>query len=280
MSYDQRKGVITLVPKKDKDRTNLKNWRPISLLNFDYKLVAKVLANRIIDSLPKLIDPDQTGYIKERFIGENIRTISDLIAYTNLKNIPGLILLVDFEKAFDTVEWYYLEKVLSIFGFGNSFKSWVKILYTDISSCIINDGYTSNFFNLSRGVRQGCPLSPYLFVLCVEILAIAIRQNKNIRGIKIGETEFKISQLADDTTCFLSDEESGYEVLNIMQRFYKLSGLKINLNKTEAIWIGSKRNYKPGTLPVKWSRGEFFSLGVWFNSENENNAFDKNLKTK
>lgn len=82
MSYDQRKGVITLVPKKDKDKTNLKNWRPISLLNCDYKLVAKVLANRIIDILPKLINPDQTGYIKERFIGENIRTISYLIAYT------------------------------------------------------------------------------------------------------------------------------------------------------------------------------------------------------
>lgn len=127
MSYDQRKGVITLVPKKDKDRTNLKNWRPLSLLNFDYKLVAKVLAYRIIDSLPKLIDPDQTGYIKERFIGENIRTISDLIAYTNLKNIPGLILLVDFEKAFDTVEWYYLEKVLSVFGFGNSSKFYILI---------------------------------------------------------------------------------------------------------------------------------------------------------
>lgn len=180
--------------------------------------------------------------MKNRFIGENIRTISDLITLTNLKNIPGLILLVDFEKAFDTVEWSYSNRVLNIFGFEDSFKSWVKILYTDISSCIINDGFTSNFFNIGRGVRQGCPLSPYLhvLVLCVEILAIATsrRQNKKIRDIKIGDTEFKISQLADDTTCFLSDDESGFEVLNIMQTFHSLSGLKINLNKTEAIWIG------------------------------------------
>lgn len=114
----------------------------------------------------------------------------------------------------------------------------------------------------------------------MEILAIAIRQNKNIRGIRIGDTEFKISQLADDTTCFLNDEESGFEVLNIMQSFHSLSGLKINLNKTEAIWIGSKRNHKPGTLPVKWSRGDFFTLGIWFNSEDENNVINKNLKTK
>lgn len=104
MSNYQRKGVITLVPKKDKDRTNLKNWRPISWLNFDYKIVAKVSANRIIGILPKLIDSFQTGYMKNMFIGENIRTISDLITLTNLKNIPGLILLVDFEKAFDTIE--------------------------------------------------------------------------------------------------------------------------------------------------------------------------------
>lgn len=148
------------------------------MLNFDYKIVAKVIANRVIGILPKLIDSDQTGYMKNRFICENIRTITDLITLTNLKNIPGLILLVDFEKAFDTVEWSYLNRILNIFGFEDSFKSWVKILYTDFSSCIINDGFTSNFFNISRGVRQGCPLSPYLFVLCVEILAIAIRQNK------------------------------------------------------------------------------------------------------
>lgn len=150
------------------------------MINFDYTIVAKVLANRVIGILPKLIDSDQTGYMKNRFIGENIRTISDLITLTNLKNMPGLILLVDFEKAFDTVEWSYSNRVLNIFGFEDSFKSWVKILYTDISSCIINDGFTSNFFNIGRGVRQGCPLSPYLLVLCVEILAIAtsIRQNK------------------------------------------------------------------------------------------------------
>lgn len=96
--------------------------------------------------------------MKNRFIGENIRTISDLITLTNLKNIPGLILLVDFEKAFDTVEWSYLDRVLNVFGFGGSFKSWVKILYTDISSCIINDGFTSNFFQYQQWIKTGLSL--------------------------------------------------------------------------------------------------------------------------
>lgn len=86
------------------------------MLNIDYKIDAKVLANRVICILPNLIDSDQTGYIKNRFIGENIRTISDLITLTNLKSIPGLILLIDFEKAFDTVKWSYLDRVLNIFG--------------------------------------------------------------------------------------------------------------------------------------------------------------------
>lgn len=89
-SNDQRKGVITLVRQKDKDRTNLKTWRPIFLFNFDYKIVAKVLAIRVIGILLKFIDSDQTGYMKNKFIGENIRTIPDLITLTNLKKHPRL----------------------------------------------------------------------------------------------------------------------------------------------------------------------------------------------
>ena len=280
LSIDQRKSIITLVPKKEKDRRLLKNWRPISLLNCDYKILSKVLARRIRKLLPQIIDNDQTGYIENRFIGENIRTISDLIHYTSLKNIPGLILLVDFEKAFDTVEWKYLDKVLDTFGFGESFRLWVKILYTDITSCVINNGVSTPFFEISRGVRQGCPLSPYLFILCVELLAIAIRNNKHIQGINIGETEFKISQLADDTTCFLSDEKSGIELLKIIQNFKHCSGLKINLDKTEAIWIGRCKHFKPGILPVKWSNGQFFTLGIWFSSKGEEETLRKNFGTK
>ena len=103
-------GVISLIPKKDKDKNYLKNWRPISLLNNDYKIAAKVLALRLEKVLPTIISSSQTGYVRGRFIGESIRMISDIMSFTKAKNIPGLAVFLDFEKAFDSIEWKYLHK--------------------------------------------------------------------------------------------------------------------------------------------------------------------------
>lgn len=280
LSTDQRRGIITLTPKKDKDRTVLSNWRPISLLNVDYKILAKVIATRMKPYLPDIINSDQTGYVANRYIGENLRLISDVILYTNLKNNPGLILLVDFEKAFDTIEWHFIQKSLAAFNFGVTFRKWVALLYTDISSTVVNNGFSSDSFKVERGVRQGCPLSPFLFILAAEILAIAIRENKNISGIKIGEVEVKLSQLADDTTCFFSDEKSAKICLKVFDDFKNLSGLKVNLSKTEAIWIGRDKFNREGSLPIKWSN-YFKTLGMKFDihtdvrNENLDNCIEK-----
>ena len=202
LSVTQRRGIIKLIPKKDAEPDLIKNWRPISLLNCDYKIVAKAIANRFKQVIPNIINYDQSGFLKGRFIGENIRLIDGIIKYTAAKNIPGLLLFLDFEKAFDTVEWSFLPKTLQCYNFWQSAINW-KLFYHNTESCILNNGWSSNFFKLERGVRQGCPLSPYLFILCVEILAETIRQNKNIKGIKINEQEVKISQYADDTTLIL-----------------------------------------------------------------------------
>ena len=164
LSVDQRRGVISLIPKKDRSREFLKNWRPLSLLNVDYKILAKALAMRLQKFLPILINEDQTGYVKGRYIGENIRLISDIIQYYKDRNLSGLLLLVDFEKAFDTIEWSFIDRVLLSFNFGTLFRKWVKIIYCNVHSCVINNGYISEFFPQSRGVRQGCPLLlSYLF---------------------------------------------------------------------------------------------------------------------
>ncbi len=160
---------------------------------------------RLKKVLPSTIDSDQTGFLEGRYIGENIRTIADLIEYTSLKDMPGILLLIDFEKAFDTVKWSYIIKCLKYFNFGDSFIHWVKVLYNKIESTVIKNGYTSDHFRLFRGIRQGYPISPYLFIIVVEVLAISIRANKNIRGIQDESTELKISQLADDTTLVLLD---------------------------------------------------------------------------
>ena len=130
--------------------------------------------------LPKLVSDDQTGLIRDRFIGENIRLIDSIIKYTKAKNMPGLLLFLDFEKAFNTLEWPLIRKTLEHFGFGPSLLNWLEVFYSNSESCILNNGWASNFFELNRGVRQGCPLSPYLFILSVEVLANVICQKRRL----------------------------------------------------------------------------------------------------
>ena len=197
-----RRGVLSLIPKKDKDLRYLKSWRPVSLLATDYKILAKALSIRLEQVMPSLISCDQVGYIKGRFIGENVRIIEDILSYTTTKHIPGLLILIDFEKAFDTVEWNFLFKSLKSYNIGSEFISWVKLLYNNITSCTVNNGHLSPSFKLSRGVRQGCPLSAFLFILVSEIISLSLKSDKGVKGIKIAGTEYKICQLADDTTIF------------------------------------------------------------------------------
>jgi hypothetical protein len=184
LSIDQRRGVINLIPKKDKDPRLLKNWRPISLLNTDYKIITKTLANRIKKVLPSVINPDQVAYLKNRFIGQNIRTIMDIMGYTRLKNKNGIIAFLDFEKAFDTIRWSVIYDALEIFNLGQNFISWVHTIYNESEACVTNNGFSSPFFKLQRGVRQGCPLSAYLFIMVVELLANKIRKSDNIKELK------------------------------------------------------------------------------------------------
>ena len=152
----------------------------------------KSIASRIRKVLTKIINNDQTGFLKGRFIGENIRLIDSIIDYTNAEKIPGLLLFVDFEKAFDSIEWSFIEKTLKYYNFGTFLVTWVIVFYTDISRCVLNNGWSSEFFNLGRGVRQGCPLSPYLFILCAEILGNTVRKYNEVLGIKIFHTECKL----------------------------------------------------------------------------------------
>ena len=276
LSISQRRGLITLLPKKNKPRQYLKNWRPITLLNCDYKIAAKTIATRLKKVLPHLINNDQTGFLKGRFIGENIRLINSVIDYAEKQNIPGLLLFVDFEKAFDTLEWTFVEKTLFFYNFGESIKSWIKLFYTNITSCIQNNGWSSDFFQLGRGVRQGCPLSPYLFILCVEILANAVRNNDGIKGICISETECKISQYADDTTLILDGTDiSAKHSLGLLDSFAEISGLKVNYEKTEALWIGSLRLQNRRielNKNILWSFCKVNALGVWVSTIKEESA--------
>ena len=278
LSIDQRRAVITLLPKPNKDIRYLTNWRPISLLNTDFKILAKVLADRLQTVIPNIVSTDQSGYIKGRCISENVRTILDILEYTSVKINPGLMVFLDFEKAFDTVSWPFLLKTLKHFNFGSIFIKWITILYNDISSCVINNGHSTRFFNIERGIRQGCPISALLFILVVEILAINIRNSKNIKGLQFNTSQIIISQLADDTTLFVKDKVSLQNSLTILEHFYKCAGLRLNKTKTEVIKLGVTNNISLSHLGMKEVETST-SLGIIF-TKNSTTTTDINLDNR
>lgn len=279
----QYQGVITCIPKDGKDRRILGNWRPISLLNTDIKIASAAIANRIKPVLPFIISDSQKGFMENRFMGENTRLLYDIMHYLEEKNMTGLLLLVDFEKAFDSIEWEFLKKALNSFNFGPSICRWFETFYLDAKSCVINNGHLSQFFKLSRGCRQGDPLSPYLFIIGVELLALKLKANPSVRGVVINDTEPLINQYADDTFLMLDGSEvSLRETLLCFESFYKVSGLKMNKSKTKAIWIGSKRYSDHILCPdfnLLWSHSNFRILGLDF-SLILDDMIDINFSTK
>ena len=158
----QTQSIISLIPKSDKDTSLLENWRPISLLNVDYKIATKVIANRVKKILYKIINCSQTGFLKGRYIGENIRLLFEIIEHAEEQEIPGVIFFSDFEKAFDSIDHEFLLKCLKHFNFGDSFINWINLIYSNAKSCVTNNGFHSDFFPIQRGVRQAAPC-PHIY---------------------------------------------------------------------------------------------------------------------
>ena len=262
LSVSQRQGIIVLLYKKG-DNALLKNWRPISLLNIDYKIMTKVLSNRLRTVLPFIINTDQTGAVPGRSIAQSISLTRDIIDYCNHKDIGGAILSLDQAKAFDKISWSFMYKALEKFGFGPNFIAWIKLCYTDISSAVKVNGYLSEYFKLERGVRQGCCLSMGLYTIVAEYIAAMIRNEPKIKGILLpNNVECKLSQYVDDTQIFISDVSSTDTVLSSFRLIQAATGASLNLEKTEGLWLGSfkGRQDKPGNM--KWSSDSIKVLGV------------------
>ena len=125
------------------------------------------------------------GYMANRFCGENTRLIADIIEYCKIKQKPCIILLADFEKAFDTINWSFFKSCIKRFGFGPNFQTWINVMYCNIQSCESNNGYQTPYFRLCRGIRQGCLLNAVLFLLAAEVVATVLRNSDSIKGITV-----------------------------------------------------------------------------------------------
>lgn len=264
----QYQSIISCIPKESKDRRYISNWRPISLLNTDIKIASSIIATRVKSVLDFIISDTQKGFLKDRFMAENTRLLYDMMHYLEEHDKTGLLLLIDFEKAFDSVDWNFLKKALRSFNFGPSICKWFETFYLYAKSSVINNGHISDFFNLERGCRQGDPLSPYLFIIGVELLSIKLKSNPNIHGIVVDDSESLVSQYADDTFLVLDGTElSLKESLKCFESFYTVSGLKMNTSKTKALWIGNMKYSNFILCPeqnLNWSHSNFKLLGIDF----------------
>ena len=141
---------------------------------------------------------------------------------------------------------------MELSNFGDSFRNWVKVFYTEIESAIINNGFATDWFKPTSGVRQGCPLSPYLFIVTAELMSTKIRQSNEVKGVQVYGNEIKICQFADDTNFFCTDLMSVENGLRIIKEFREISGLKLNIEKTKAMWLGKWSKEKRKPLNLKW----------------------------
>jgi len=273
LTPSQNMSYITLIKKTNKNSKHMKDYRPISLLNTDYKIITKTLAEKIKKFLPELIHPDQTCAIKDRYIEQNTHLIRDIIGYTNNIQSKTYILSIDQEKAFDRLAHSYIHNTLKIANIGNYFRNWVKILYKNPESSVIVNQNLSESFKIGRSVRQGCPLSAILYTLCLENLLESVRKDPSIRGTQLpGNHVKKLVAYADDTTFFPKDITSMEKIVDKFKEFGKGSGAKINVEKSKIMKIGSDVHTQEDktNLDLEWVE-EIKILGIVYKKTNKPN---------
>ena len=191
--------------------------------------------------------------------------------YTKSHNIPGILVSVDFRKLLTPLNGPFIMRTLDVFNFGTSIQKCVSTFYTNIESAALNNGFLTNWFRPSRGVRRGCPLSPYLFILSAEVMADKIRQDLHIKGIEILGNELRLSQYADDTNLFCADLASVEKALEKVDNFGSLAGLKLNRKKNKSDLLGKWENSKSNPLQLKWLRNPVKILGIYVSYDEKGN---------
>ena len=270
LSEMQKRGAIKISFKKG-DRLLIKNYRPITLLNTDLKIITKALAKRLSSVLPKLINISQTC-VSGRHIENNIHIVQNLIDHINETDGQLALIFIDQEKAFDRMSHTFILKTLKKFGIGDDFIRWVSTICKGTKSFVKVNGYETYEFDIERGVRQGCPLSALLYVLTAEVLSTYIRQNNNIKGFRYGmenlqPLEHKIVQYADDNCVGVSSMTSLKELFVTLNKFEKATNARVNKNKTKALWVGKWIGRLDKPLNLSWTSDHVKFLGIYIGNK-------------
>ena len=252
LTASQSRSLITLIYKKG-GKQRLINWRPISLLCTDYKIISKALANRLKNVLDTILSNTQTAGVPNRTIFNNLFLTRDIIEYCKKKKINAYILSIDQEKAFDKLNREFLVKILEKMNFGQRFIECIKAMYKNNKGIVLINGFMSMEFDIDRGLRQGCPISSMLYSIYIEPLALGIKSDPNIKGIPIpgGKTHI-LTQFADDMDLLLSEKTRLHDVFQILKSFQDATGSTINPDKTKGLCLGTPKMDDPELKNINW----------------------------
>ena len=290
LPYTTKQGIIKVLYKKG-DPREVRNYRPLTMLNTDYKILTKLLAFRVAGVLDSIVSAPQLGFVPGRVISEASHLVKLVQAYLDETDQDGLLIALDWEKAFDSISWDYLHKAIESLGFGPNISKWYHILYNhyDPQERVLQaNGTRGEVFELNSGIPQGCPLSPVTFLLISEGLTRLILNDDRYKGILIGNTLLKLSQFADDTLLFLRSYAGLKRAWELIAMYALATAMSVNVKKTEGIRCGSLKRMPHlistalRTDLIKWVRdGEWVRLlGIPFWENYNEDLFFEQLYLK
>ncbi|GKA71899.1 RNA-directed DNA polymerase, eukaryota, reverse transcriptase zinc-binding domain protein [Tanacetum coccineum] len=234
-------SFITLIPKIPNPLV-ISDFRPISLIGAQYKIIAKILANRLARVIDSIISQEQSAFIKHRQILDGPLIVNEVIQWCKNKKSKLMVFKIDFEKAFDSISWDFLFQVMCFMGFSKTWIKWIAGCLNSASSSILINGSPTQEFNIYRGLRQGDPLSPFLFIIAMEGLHVAMEDAMTAglyNGFKINSLNLSHLFFADDAL-FIGEwsHNNVKSLVAILDCFHKVSGLKINYHKSKLFGVG------------------------------------------